>query len=447
MDHYGCIEIAQPPARGAESTDVWIDRIVSETPEGPDLLELHPRLTVISSTDEERRRGAFERIFRALRAKEGTHLEVRTEYGDRFAALRPKDQEATLVDPARERPVDPTTNGLGIVGQLNSPEEMAVHLRLLHVSVSSLRDRVVTDREMLALARTPIDQLWTLANNIQTDRETLNMTRDRGTDISAAAEERESREVVVSELLALRAENARKFQSMFIGAGIVGVIAVGTLLLSSRLLGALFLFVAAAVAAAGWYFKSAVEDSDEHDDLPGSEFDVQIGRINEMFDTHSLSRKEREAQQDLTASLEMWRELAGSAKPDVLIKERPRIEELASHIRLIDNEPVEGVAETERELLYGFASLLAELGRRFPAERVPLLIDDLFGAVDPQYHSVLRELLTRASNRRQVILESADDTVAQWAAAEAVAGDALLITDQPVSVAEDGTDADHLPAV
>jgi hypothetical protein len=85
-------------------------------------------------------------------------------------------------------------------------------------------------------------------------------------------------------------------------------------------------------------------------------------------------------------------------------------------------------------LLVGFSSLLAELNRRFPAERVPLLVDDLFDSVPTQYHGVMRELLLRASHRRQVVLESSDMTVTKWAAVEAVGGDALLITDHEIDV-------------
>jgi len=422
---------------------VWIDRIVTELPAGPELLELHPRLTVISSDDDELRRAAFEKIFRALRGNEGSHLEVRTEYGDRFAALRPIGQDATIIDAERELPVDADKTGLGIVAQLNSPEEMAAHLRLFHVSTSALRDRVRSDSDMLALARTPIDQLWTLANNINTDRETLHITRDRSTNINAAAEVRQSREETVSDRIAVESENTRKFQAMFAGAGLVALMGIGTLLFSNQLLGALFISVAAAVAGSAWYFKQAVESPEESDDDEETEFGVQIGRIDEMFDTHSLSRREREAQQNLSRSLEIWAELAGSIEPDVLIRERTRIEELASHLRMIDNELVENATESDREVLYGLASLLAELGRRFPAERVPLLVDDLFASLVSGYHGVLRELLERASSRRQVILESGDTSIAQWAAAEAVAGNALLITDQGVPATSGAADIEH----
>lgn len=85
-------------------------------------------------------------------------------------------------------------------------------------------------------------------------------------------------------------------------------------------------------------------------------------------------------------------------------------------------------------MLVGFATLLAELNRRFPAERVPLLIDDLFAEVAPQYHGVLRDLILRGSHRRQVILETGDLHVAKWAAVEAVGGDALLLSDFNIDV-------------
>ena len=119
----------------------------------------------------------------------------------------------------------------------------------------------------------------------------------------------------------------------------------------------------------------------------------------------------------------------------MLINERPRLEELAGHLRIINNEPTEEAGPADREILIGFASLLAELSRRFPTERVPLLIEDVFENLHLEYHAALRELIVRAALRRQVVLETANGEVARWAAAEAVAGDAVLITDQPIPVA------------
>ena len=126
-----------------------------------------------------------------------------------------------------------------------------------------------------------------------------------------------------------------------------------------------------------------------------------------------------------------WKSIAGNIKPAALVNDRTRIEELASHLRLIDNE---NVLPADTDVLIGFASLLAELSRRFPAERIPILVDDLFTVVAPQYHAVLRDLILRASHRRQVILETGDLNVAKWAAVEAVGGGAVLISDFDIDV-------------
>jgi len=165
----------------------------------------------------------------------------------------------------------------------------------------------------------------------------------------------------------------------------------------------------------------------------GSELGVQLGRVDELFDNHSLARRQSEARANLARSQKIWSELAGNAEPSVLISERQRLEELAGHLRIIDNEVVGNRDPIDEQVLHGFASLLAELSRRFPVERVPLFVDDLFSEVSPEYHGALRELILRASHRRQVILESADYEAAQWAAAEAIGGNGLLITDQNVA--------------
>ncbi|MGI9607521.1 MAG: hypothetical protein ACR2P0_15440 [Acidimicrobiales bacterium] len=422
-----------------------IHRLVSDSNDGPNVLDLHSHLTVISSADAERRRGAFERVYRALRGEAGQHIEAMTEYGDRITAFRPAAGKPTLVDTVRDTPVAPGTRGLGIVAQLNSPDAMASHLRLLHVSKRSLLDRVMSDSDMIALAKTPIDQVWALANNIQADRDTLSHTRDRGSNITAQAEERESREEEVAAIVAQRDEEERKAKFMLIAAAVILVIGAASTILVSPTIGGIFTLLAVGVAGAGVYLRRATDTVEEGAEFEETELGVQMGRIDELFDNHTVSRKEREAQENLNNSLRLWSNLAGSAEPEVLIKERTRIEELAGYIRLIDAVSSDDAhrSHIDQEALYGFASLLAELSRRFPAERVPLLIDDLFADIDPIFHSVLRDLIIRASHRRQVLLESADVEVCRWAAAEAVTGGALLITDQEVAFDPDVVDVAH----
>lgn len=418
------------PVLGAEVHLVWIDRILTQSQGDQKTLDLHDRLTVISSSDTARRREAYERVLTALHAHPGTAMEIRTEVGEHITALRPTQGAASLFGTKTKLPYRSDDVGLGIVGQLNYPQDMKSHMRLFHVTTDRLRARVVNDADMIQLAQTPLDQLFGLAAKISEDEQALQDARTRRSDLSNSMLERESREEVLSQELEVKIEEQQKVRTF--GVASIGVVAIGVAVavMFSQALGAIVCAVALALAAVGRY-------QNKHADTDGSEImnlelEVQMGRVGELFDTHDLSRHRRAAEQSLADSHATWRSIAGNASPTVLLSDRPRIEELSSYLRLIDNEPVEIQGDTT--LLVGFASLLAELNRRFPAERVPLLIDDVFQSVPTQYHGVMRELIIRASHRRQVILESEDAVVTKWAAVEAVGGDAMLISDYDIDV-------------
>ncbi len=416
---------------------MWIDRIVTELPGGPEIVDLHQRLTVICSVDDRRRREAYERIVRALRVQPGTQVEIRSDYGDNVLAMRPHGQQPLLLDAQTQVPVHAEQRGLGIIAQVNDPGAMANHLEMLHVTPLSLQHRAHADSAQIDLAQRPLDQLWNLAGQLQSDRDRIRSALSKNDVLDAAARERESEEENVAELLAVRRETEQRAKTLFIGAAGLAVLGVISLVFVHMLLGLLMILAGAGVAVTGWYIgQEADELSGGHDE--STQLGVQLGRVDELFDTVSVSRSRRSAEEALEQNERMWAELAGEgADPMLLLRERTRIEELAGHIRLISNEAVP--ADADPTLLLGFASLLAELSRRFPAERVPLVVDDLFAHVHPAYHGALRELVLRATHRRQVVLETADLDACAWAATEAIAGDALLITDQNVATAPQST--------
>jgi len=241
--------------------------------------------------------------------------------------------------------------------------------------------------------------------------------------------EREDREASLSDQLVEHSEDRKKIAVYAYAA--LGIVALGiaAALTVNQALGLILCVVGSVIAAVGRIYEKQKSDKSEIED---EALQIQLGRVDELFDNHDLSRSRRSAEDSLAGSHRTWRDLAGTADPSVLLKDRPRIEELASYLQLIENEQVEFAGDTS--ILVGFASLLAELSRRFPAERVPLLVDELFTEVPQQYHAVLRELLLRASHRRQVVVESGDIVLTKWAAVEAVGGDALLITDHDIDV-------------
>ena len=153
---------------------MWIDRIITDSSSGTQSIELHPRLTVISSSDVARRREAYERVLTALQGQPGSTVEARTEFGDHITATRPLQGGAALFDTNNQLPVRSEDRGLGIVAQLNYGQHMASHLELFHVTSDRLRARAETDVDFIQLAQTPLDQLFELAARITADERDLN---------------------------------------------------------------------------------------------------------------------------------------------------------------------------------------------------------------------------------------------------------------------------------
>ena len=363
-----------------------------------------------------------------MHASPSTAVEVRTEYGDQITAQRGADGSAALFETASKLPIRGDDPGVGLVSQLNTQNQMARHMTLFHVTADRLRQRVASDADLIALARTPLDQLFTLAGQITADEASLTQTRTRRSDLTQRMGERAEREQSITEQLDDTNDGLRKIHFLTLGLFVVIAAAIAVSVLVSTTIGLGICAGALIVAGVGYLFSKRIGSGDDFADEAA---DIQLGRVTELFDTHDLTQNRRQAEGSLAESVAQWKAIAGNIKPSALINDRTRIEELASHLRLIDNEDV---APADTSILIGFASLLAELSRRFPAERVPVLIDDLFTSVAPQYHAVLRDLILRASHRRQVILETGDLNVAKWAAVEAVGGDALLISDFDIDV-------------
>ena len=404
---------------------VWIDRIISDSPEGPQTTDLHQRLTVISSADQARRRAAFDRVLAALSVAPGTALEVRTEYGESISAHRTNEGTA-LFDTKTKLPVHTDDRSLGIVGWLNNGPKMQEEMNLFHVSPEILRARVKEDADLIRLAQTPLDQLFDLANHITTAERAVAQVRSERSDLSESKRERETREQSLNAQLDAQREGSKKSQMLTFGA--LGVVVIGAIVavLVNPIVGAGVCAVGVVLAVVGKILDKSSDDSE----VSAEALEIQLGRVDELFNTQNLTRSRRSAEDDLAQSWEQWRSIAGEAQPSVLMKDRPRIEELAGHLELISHAQVASPGDTS--ILVGFASLLAELSRRFPAERVPLLVDDPFHEIAPQYHSLMRELLLRASHRRQVVLETADIESTKWAAVEAVGSKALVVTDYDI---------------
>ena len=138
----------------AEPLSVWLDSVHSETPEGPAILDLHERLTVIASADPQRRLKPYRQVQAALHVAPATKLEVRTEYGDRVTVQRNAGGASGMYNTGTKLPVQASDSGLGLVSQLNAQQAMAQHLSLFHVTAERLRTRVHSDADLIALART-----------------------------------------------------------------------------------------------------------------------------------------------------------------------------------------------------------------------------------------------------------------------------------------------------
>ena len=240
---------------------VWIDRIISDSPEGPQTTDLHQRLTVISSADQARRRAAFDRVLAALSVAPGTALEVRTEYGESISAHRTNEGTA-LFDTKTKLPVHTDDRSLGIVGWLNNGPKMQEEMNLFHVSPEILRARVKEDADLIRLAQTPLDQLFDLANHITTAERAVAQVRSERSDLSESKRERETREQSLNAQLDAQREGSKKSQMLTFGA--LGVVVIGAIVavLVNPIVGAGVCAVGVVLAVVGKILDKSSGDSE-----------------------------------------------------------------------------------------------------------------------------------------------------------------------------------------
>ena len=155
---------------------------------------------MIASADEQRRREAFERVRTALRVTPGSTMEVQTEYGDSVSLHRTTEGTA-MFDTRTKLPVHADDRSLGLVGWLNNPEKMAEHQSLFHVDAASLRKRVIEDADLIKLAQTPLDQLFTLADQITNAEKNVAQVKDDRSEFAESTRERAEREDSVQQRL------------------------------------------------------------------------------------------------------------------------------------------------------------------------------------------------------------------------------------------------------
>ncbi len=354
-------------------------------------------------------------------------MEVRTEYGDFISAHRTNESRA-MFDTRTKLPVHEDDRSLGVVGWLNNPAQMSQSLSLFHATSDSLRRRVQTDVDLIRLAQTPLDQLFDLADKITTAEEALDEVADERSSLAESKKERDAEERRIQQELEQQRQEKKKAQTFLFGALALVILGAVVAFLVELPVGAGICVLGVIIAIAGKLQSKRSTDAS----ASAEAMEMQLDRVDELFSSQSITRSRRTAEEELAHSWEQWRSIAGEAKPSVLLRDRPRIEELASHLELISHAQVASPGDTS--ILVGLASQLAELSRSFPAERVPLLVEDIFHDIAPQYHALTRELLRRASHRRQVVLETADIETAKWAAVEAVGSDALLVTDYDIDV-------------
>ena len=352
-------------------------------------------------------------------------MEVRTEYGDTVSLHRTAENR-TMFDTRSKLPVHEEDRGLGIVASLNDPTQMRDYIDLFHVGPAQLQARLQSDAHLIHLAQTPLDRLFALASEISTAEEALAKVQDERSELSESRRERETREQSLHD--EIQANDKGKQKDWIFSAAALALVVAGIALaiIVALPIGIGVLVLGLAVALLGR--RSAT--TKQFGEVDAQALEMQLGRVDELFDTQNITRNRRHAEEEIAKRKAEWHAIAGDADPAVLVTDRPRIEELSSHLQLITHAQGESPGDTS--ILVGFASLLAELARRFPAERVPLLIDDPFESVVPEYHPVLRELILRASHRRQVVLETSDLETTKWAAVEAVGSNAVVITDYDI---------------
>lgn len=404
-------------------------------------VNFHPNLTVITGVGSATRGSLINELLSGLYThRSGTHLEVVTDDGRTLVVFRPGDAPHRVIDAATGTDVSAEFTGAdGSIDLLaRYGMDAAGTRRWSRIGPNDLVASTQSQELIARLARIDQNQLWSDAQRVQIARRALAEHTEVDEVEDEALTERIEHNYHAHDAALEQADRTRLFALV---VGTAGLAAAAVTASTSSTAAIVLLAVAAAATIVAFVFRARVsyfaKQLEEALDQSGSDsyLGYQLDRIDGYITSEHQRRHRAAVQADVDDALRRWKYTAGDVTVDWALEHRPAIEAAAGLGRGStsnfdgDQSLVPRHARDEApELIETLITRIAKCRRLgTDGESFPLLLDEPFGAFDPEVRPALLETLLGQAGSPQVILLTNSDDIVSWARLEEITGDLSLV--------------------
>lgn len=410
---------------------MYFERLTIEAQNTQFSLALDRHMTVVAGVGTLERDGLINELIGALdHGRSGVHLELSSDAGTRYAVKRPAIAPHTVTE--LDNDLDVTAAFTTADGTISFLERSGLALEsaksAIKMTAGDLTTRSQAEERILALAQVNQARLWDVATKVK-DREAMlnEAAGELAGDIDEASvlaeiEQRHAEAEAAEE----RHEKARGI-SLLVGVNLT-VMAIpltivwGVIAAIPALLGAIAMTIYSAIH---WRrLERARSEEMEALGFAGAEsyLSFQINRVNGLLSDDRQRREAMRLAEFHRAALTEWHILAGDVSVDWALDHAADVKRAANRLRntVADANPmaskmaeVDGIEADLAHTLQARLDQLRTLGAG--GESFPLLLDEPFTTVPPDVKPRLLHRLMEASAHQQVVILTADESIADWA--------------------------------
>lgn len=410
------------------------ERLVIEAGEHTFSLAFGDALTVIAGVGELEREGLLTELVSAMgTGREGVHLQVCSDAGNRFTIFRPIGGVTRVIDLDSSTDVTASFAADGEVDLLRRAGfDTRSARRHMRVTAADLGTRARDDHRVATLASLDQHRLWDVARKVREREERLAAeAAEAGSSLEDAETvgeiERRHREFEAAEQ-----EHEKARRTSFLLAANLTMLAVPLATLVAP--AAAFAALAGGIGVGGFSFRTwrRMEAARrlERDALEAtgksSYLAFHLHRVNQLMSDDIKRKALASAAEDHRAALLEWRVMAGEIPVDWAWANRAEIRRCSDDRR--GASAAEHAADSLGEVTAVLLARLARLRQIGPGgESFPAIVDDAVRDLPSDAKPALLDRLLQASTRQQVILLTDDADVVTWARGAVATGRVSLL--------------------
>ena len=411
-------------------------RLAVETRGGTLTVSFHPQLTLVTGVGSTTRDSMVQELLGGLSShRVGTHLVIVTDDGRSLTIFRPPDAPHRVIETATGADVSHEfTAEDGTIDVLSSfGLDAATARRWSRIGPNDLVASTQSHQLVTRLARIDQARLWSDAQRVQVAKQALDEHEPETPVEDQNLTARIDRSYHAHDAALAQADRTRLLALVL---GTASLAAAGVAAPSSRTLAIALLGIAVLATIAAFVFRARVAyyarqlESALGQSGSDSYLGYQLDRIDGYISSEHQRRHRAAAQSDVNEALARWRQTAGDVSVEWALEHRPAIEASANlqsgnQLSSSDSQALVAhhISDETPELIESLIARMIKarhLGN--DGESFPLLLDEPFGALEPQVRPALLEALVAQSGSPQVILLTNSEDIISWARLEELTG-------------------------